>query len=737
MKRRELIRTAFSSLVATTALGTLANAYGAESDKIPLKKVPSEALPKEYISIASPQDIFMMPDRFWTGFKGTLYLGKENSDPKQDGNRIDVFYKRPDGELAILSQPIQLTKENIENLISDKGSLWSAAEYSMAVYDHDGNRIFYSPDVKGSGVAEFNRRLTAPAGYQLIGEIESWQDLQQLPPLFDGAKVKLRSWHKDGESGGGTFMGKLTSAVDDSGVTCSSGKNFHWQRVISDHNELTVFDFGAISDGKTDCADAIHAMYLWAQKNNQKISIKFPAGTFLVSEFDISKKYSRYVRISGSPVSFGYFPSTNIISDGKSAFVFNINARWVELSNINFDGQVNKNKNEQGLYNNVCKAGQYFRGSSLNFRYVGGVAISLIDTLDCKISQWYADRCTGDVIKAVWSDTKKGMWNHNTAIELSNFNVQHCNVGKVLNLPRTTQALIRNGWIEHSDNPGDISDGQWIVDALSMEGCKNPLDAKNSRLNMRQINLQVRSKIDNSRVKGSWLSRFERGSTRIESFGIATEGSMKYNFLGSRFHISNKTDNEQWLEVGKIFSPGQGDSWEIEVFGKAHYEESAGSPYLDITAGNTLNGRANIHFQRKQKLSEMSWSAEGASPVVDVAFTTPSDTDVVIFVKLAKNLNAGMILIKTTAQDRFMSGRCALFDAVLAPQDNLPGNAKTALRQLSLHNGLAGFGANNEGDILLASRELPASAVETSQPQGYISVVINGEQCAMPYFKTK
>nr|MBA2814745.1 amylovoran biosynthesis protein AmsF [Candidatus Pantoea persica] len=49
------------------------------------------------------------------------------------------------------------------------------------------------------------------------------------------------------------------------------------------------------------------------------------------------------------------------------------------------------------------------------------------------------------------------------------------------NLPRCGQSIIDNGWIEHCDYPGDISNGQWIVDALSIEDCKKPLIAHNMR----------------------------------------------------------------------------------------------------------------------------------------------------------------------------------------------------------------------------------------------------------------
>jgi amylovoran biosynthesis protein AmsF len=60
-----------------------------------------------------------------------------------------------------------------------------------------------------------------------------------------------------------------------------------------------------------------------------------------------------------------------------------------------------------------------------------------------------------------------------------------------------------------------------------------------------------------------------------------------------------------------------------------------------------------------------------------------------------------------------------------------------APQRFSLHNGKAGIGGNEQGDLLLASRALNAEQVDTSKPKGFISMVINGEQCAVPYFAVK
>ncbi|WP_380179186.1 amylovoran biosynthesis protein AmsF [Kalamiella sp. sgz302252] len=562
----------------------------------------------------------------------------------------------------------------------------------------------------------FSQRLAEPGGYQLIGEIPSVVALRNVKPLFEGAKIKLKSWHEGREVGGGEFVGSLSPAQDDGGVVIA-GEGFHWQRVVEDYNRLTLFDFGAIADGKTDAADAIRAMYAWAQNNNQQVSIQFPAGRFFVSKFDVSNKSSRFFRLAGAPVNFGYFPTTTLVSDGASEFVFSVMARWVEIANISFDGGIDKRPNMQGFFHNSCPAGQFFRGTSLRFSQVGGVSLSLMDTLDCKIDQWYASHCTGDVIKGVWSFTKKGNWDHNTAVELSNFNAQHCD-GKVINLPRCSQSFIYNGWIEHSPYPGDISDGQWIIDGLSMEGCKNPLNARNARLNLRQINLQVGSRIDNAIVPGSWLSSFELGSTRIESFGAALDGSLKYGHVTGKHRLENKNDSEQWVELGRFYSPEAGDSWEVEIMGD--------------------DGKALIQLQRQPHKSSASWHSENNSPVTDVAYYAPYDSDAIICVKLAPQVSSAVVLLKTTGKDRYLTGKCARFNATLKKLDKAPGQgSQKAETRFSMQSGKVAIGGTNEGELLLSANTITADRVNASSPAGYISVLINGEHCALPYFKIK
>ncbi|POW59656.1 amylovoran biosynthesis protein AmsF [Candidatus Pantoea alvi] len=735
MKRREVLQSAASSIVAALSVSAFSS-HAAKNSGVTLKTVDPAAVPKGDVPILTPENLYAMPPQFWQGFEGELWIGKAGSDASQAGNQIPVFLRDDSGKLAQITQPIALNKGSFARFVHDNAALIADPAHSMTVKDKDGNTLFNIPDVSRPGQAAFSQRLAQPGGYQLIGEIASVEELRKTRPLFEGAKIKLKSWHEGLEVGGGEFVGSFQSVKDDGGVNFA-GEGFYWRRVVDDFNRLSLFDFGAIADGKTDAAPAIKAMYQWSEQAQQPICVQFPAGTFFVSACDFGSEGRRFFRISGAMVNFGYFPATTIVSDGQSEFVFDVNARWVEISNLIFNGNSDKRPNKQGLFRNTCDGGQFFRGACLRFNAVGGTALSLLDTLDCKIDQWYASRCTGDVIKAGWSGRKAGAWDHSTAIELSNFNAQNCRGGMVLNLPRCSQSIIHNGWIEHCDHPGDISNGQWIVDALSLEDCKNPLIAHNSRLNMRQTNLQSGSWIDNSDQGERWLNVWEMGSTRVESYGVAIDGSLKYNYITSRWRLVNNSDQQTWFELGTIYSPDVGDAWEIEIFGQSEFSNgSTSQPLMNPIADRSTGGRAVIHVQRKKSKAEASWSAEGSSPVVEVRYVATSDSEVRLFVKLAGWTPSAVVLMKTTSKDRFATGRCARVSASMEKATPPSGNV-AAPQRFSLHNGKAGIGGNEQGDLLLASRALHADQVDTSKPKGFISMVINGEQCAVPYFAVK
>ncbi|KAB8307273.1 amylovoran biosynthesis protein AmsF [Erwinia endophytica] len=549
---------------------------------------------------------------------------------------------------------------------------------------------------------------------------QSFDELRTTAPVADGQRWRLRGWHDGTDYGGGDFTGFLVAATDDGG-TIAAGEGWHWQRVTDDDNNLNVSHFGATEGGDVDCSAAVIAMFNYSQKNNPALGIRFPAGKFRVDNVDISSKYYSRFRLTGAQVNFGYFPSTTIVSNKTTGVMFSVNARYTEISNLIIDGEYDVTANTKEFYSNSCTAGTYFRGTNLRFLNLGGRAISLIDTLDTKLDQFYASMCHASVLYTNWSNTVYGNWDHVTAIELTNFNMQSCTTEPVFDIQRATQSFIYNGWIEKSEYPGDLSCGQMMIEGLSVEACTNPLNLTYCRAIISQLNLQSGSTVTHNDVdKTDWLSRFERGYLRLENYGAQFHGSLTYDVLHSHNRISNGSANTKWVYVGKVHAGTTGDTSELIITGTTHWDTVTESHVVNDTRHG--GGKCIIRMQNKDDAERVlvSWSGEGACPVADVKFKADYASDINIYVQLRNYVQSANVQLETTGKSRFETGQCAYFDFKgesltddeIAALDGL----RDALPKFSLSAGWAGLGF--DGGMLM---------IRTTFTDGKIPIYVNGE----------
>lgn len=540
----------------------------------------------------------------------------------------------------------------------------------------------------------------------LIGQIQSFDELRKTKPRAEGARVSLRGWNANTCFGGGDFIGHLTRGTDDGG-TIAAGSGFYWERVMSDPADLNVTHWGAIPDGKTDAAVAMLNMYNWSLAKYQGIGIRFPAGKFFVSQFKPGKELN-IIRITGNATNFGYHGSTILVSNEDDNFMIDLTARKVELANLIFRGTTTvDNPTKKSVYNNDISGGQYFNGHCLRFENIGGKSIKLVDTLDTKINQWYASACTGDVITSTWSGRAAGVWDHSTAIELSNFNVQNIRGAMVFNLSRCTQSFMYNGWIEHSDDPGTIDNGQWVITGLSIEDCKAPLRAAYSRLVETARSLQSGSKVDYTPDPAitEWLSEWERGRVDLQNYGVYTDGSMEYGALMSRNKLNNSAATAKWFRVGKFFSPAEGDQIDVNFVGTGNFL-SVGTVLNDIDDTRQGGGNTLIRLQYKKDSVGATYMPFGSSPIQAAKFVKSGAT-FQLYVQLKPYTRNVIPVITATGSTHFEKGvsfyfrpdTAAVADAEIAA---LVGATDIA-EQWSIGQ-KAGIGATNDGDLILKGK---------------------------------
>ncbi|WP_336803638.1 amylovoran biosynthesis protein AmsF [Erwinia aphidicola] len=580
-------------------------------------------------------------------------------------------------------------------------------------------------------------------------EVNSFAELRTTAPAKSGDIALLKRYYDKDSTfrGGGNFVGFVTTTLpaDDSG-TVAVGSGFYWKRVINDYDEVNILHFGAKGDGYTDDSGAFKLMMSWAQtcsSSCKDLGVRFPGGKFLINPIDLSASELPFFYLYGDSNPQGGIPRTTIISDKSTSPVFKVQARRTAIKGISWNGQasadVSANKsvitsamcsNQQPFFENTTVAGEIVLISCFRGQNNGGTIFKLLDTLDSKFDQIYTINTYGRVFDVGWSDTVKGVWDHSTAIELSNANFQYGYGDATLMMPRVTQGVLRNVWIEHTRAPGDLNNGQWLIDALSLEDCSSPLILDHARVQLRQLNLQAGASLSQGTSTTRWLSGYEAGWRREESFGTLMTGSMRAGWY-TGYKITNTSSADKWYKLGKVFMPKENQQWIIEMIGKVSSDAvtgTAGSPVTSVSSCSSYLG-----ISRCATAIYADIRHHGTPAVLDIKYNRIGVTTTEVWVKLKAASGDTMFNLKSTGPTRFESGECSLFTPDLTETTDITTiGTNTPAARMSMHNGLAGVGANEKGVLTLATT--PATAPTTTTAAGYITVNINGTDRKIAYY---
>jgi len=615
---------------------------------------------------------------------------------------------------------------NQDNLTSQQVKLNEMVR-NLNVLDKDGKAIDFDR------IVYLAHSANEENNFSMLNSID---ELRAHEPAAHGELAIVLSYSAGTGYGGGIFISDFNdkTAPEDGGMTIVTPRNMRWKRYITDNAGVTVVDFGAIPDGKTDCLESVTRMWHWSRimdrqnnvRTHENVGIRFPAGNFFISKFDFSGQEVNRFRLSGAHVNFGYFPNTRLFSDQKDGeYMFTVNARWTYISGIIVNGQ--DNTKTKGFFKNIIPGGQYLRVTGVHFQDLGGRALDLLDTLDCKIDQWYATRCAGSVIYGRWSDRAAGSWDHLTAIELSNFNIQYGVKSEMIDLPRATQCVLHNGWIEHTEFPGDLSNGQWKVNALNLEGNKNPLKCHHTRLISTMLNVHNGEGLDLSDSGERWLPVYEEGQIFLENHGARIEGSLNYEYITSQERMDNRQDRETWFKVGEIEMPEWTTQMQMRIIGSSQFNAMP-ETQIDFTS-RTPEGEAIISIQNVNGSFNASWAAEGSCPVTRVRVRSLGSSRGEIFVKLAKYTGFCIALITTNCHDRFSRGVHFRFiksytQVSAAEAAVLDAEPVTAFLQHWEGTDRVGYGYNNNNDLIMRGRVVSTASVGTARE--CLRVRVNG-----------
>lgn len=598
-------------------------------------------------------------------------------------------------------------------------------------------------------------------------EVNSFAQLRTTAPTKSGDIAMLtRYYDKDSTfRGGGLFVGFVQTKdlpADDGGtVALDAGKKFFWKRIIDDPEQINLFHFGGRCDGKTDDSDAFMRNFLWSknyESYSDALGVRIPTGQTFIKPLDFTglgelPVFAIYgdVRAKG-----GWRPRVRIISDKSDATVFKVNARRVIMQGFTWNGQctadVNNIKgavmpaqrsNNQPFFENICQTGEFCNIFAVRIDNNGGTGLKFIDTLDTKLDQIYSSKSFGSVIEVKYSNNPAGGWNHSTAISLQNSNFQNGYGPALLDMPRLTQGLIRNVWIEHTRFPGNLDNGQWVIEALSIESSDNPLCLDNTRCVIDGAYFQGQGTMTCNRVAGSWLSGYEKGWIRRETYGVEmNDASFRAGYF-TGYKLTNTTPEDKWFYVGHFTFPKMNQVWEIEFLSKR--DGAAANAKLEQPCVMNGVGKRRINLQRCASPAKVyaDMQQEGMDAIVDVRYQRVWGDGAKVWVKLAKNCGDVIFNLTTTGPTRFEAGQCTAFSSDYSPVADADlqallasftkgGDFAVPQNRFSLHNGLAGIGANEQG--VLTMQTAVAAAPLVALPAGYVTVNINGVDRKVAYF---
>ena len=664
----------------------------------------------------------------------------------EDGSTGQQFYDSADQFAGDYGTAI-ITISSVNRWITYNGERWYVKPGTTVPFTTTGlNATSWAVDSAKFieiGDATIRSEIASSGGFSNIGQVRSFAALRLLTPEYAGQRILLSAWNEDitpyGQSsfGGGEFVSVSGSAVDDGGFIAKVSDTWYWKRVKNE-GDATVLDFGAIPNGETDSITAAVSMFNWSQSNNNLIGIVYPAGSFAVSSYDFSVNQIWNFRLVGSPSEFGYFASTtlNLIGD-EGSVAFKVKARYMDVGNFTIRNGLSKDTVSRGFYKNTITAGQYNRIKCIYADTLYGKVFDMQDTLDTKIDQLYSQYCTKNILSVIMSGDSNGSWDHSTAIELSNVNIQHHAATSeddcALFMPRCTQSIMRNVWIERSSYPGNISEGSWTINTLCMEDNSQPMYGQWLRVVNSVTDYQgTNSGIDfdageigdyNGVTRPDWVtSRSEQGKVLIETSGVSIDGYLAYKFNNSLYRMSNATGSPSWVRLGIFDQSNTGDSARLTLIGCRGWDASVQNPTAN--SSNFGGGVAYIDVQSTDSMDKnsISWYGEGSVPIYDVKFERTYLNQYIIYIQLAPWVGSCALFFEISGTGRNQQGTPTTFVPDLSTISDITtvDNIQSAFSNVVFGNGTYGFGMN------VTTGQLTFTGPDAALTK--IPIIINGNQ---------
>ena len=701
-------------------------------------------------------------------------LGLATNLGKDTGSGMVGHVDKLDGKAKTVAATLDNTAEHLNASLQQAGTFEAGVQAltrsTQLVWDATSDTYFYwtgafpkgvpagsTPTSAGgtgkgawmaAGAETLRAALAHATGLSQIGGFESFADLRNTQPAYDGQIVQLISWNEGQYQGGDRFVGRLTKLADDGGMVASAGGNWHWKR-LKDWHDMDVLDFGARMDGTSDDMPAVKAMYAATRvvAVANPVGVRLPAGEIgLSGTLDVSTATEQPMfRLKGPDVEFGVVPVVKIrpLDATSTVPLFQLNARRLEVTGIHIDTGDNK-ANTKPFLKNLCGRGEYVRVKCVRVNNSAGLTFDLLDTIDTKFEQIYCYGISAGFLLTGWTNGNPGAWDHPTAIEISNANFSGTKNVEPLRMVRAGQSLMRNVWFSNNDYSFDISQGGWTLDTVIQEG--NIYPAKTKYAKMIRINCRFAQgagldnegttfdpAMDQGKPIPSWVTNaMDQGDISISELGSSFSGlSSTFNF--SETVLANTTGAAKWVEIGRVTLQEKGRTCRMKLLGTSGWDNAAGN--LPVPGGTTFGGgSAEIFIEAKNPAAadtsaiEVHWFGTGACPISDVKYVR-SWSNYTIYVKMASYCLYAALFIDSNGKPREATG--APFYTRLTNADVADINAVAGIKQASCRWNISrgdyngnGLGMDlDSGEVLLYTKARVSKGAAT-----FIPVMLNGEQ---------
>lgn len=129
---------------------------------------------------------------------------------------------------------------------------WGIADDALTLVTASGSYTLSNADLR--------QTLNSSKGFGLVGQVPSFTALRSVVPTYAGQSILLRShpagWAamNHGPVGGGEFIARAGTAVDDGGYICvPTGQTaYYWQRIPKDRSKVCATEFGLYDGAALD-----------------------------------------------------------------------------------------------------------------------------------------------------------------------------------------------------------------------------------------------------------------------------------------------------------------------------------------------------------------------------------------------------------------------------------------------------------------------------------------------------